>query len=191
MRWVGHALRVVALTVVFLVCAAMFYVISIMGDGKDTQQAQEYPTLAPYTAMEDGTISFSAADLSQAQSYAGVPLMTLSSGWYLTGGEVIQWEADGETMREVRLHYTQNNGTAQLSVSTITPRAYLYTLHEEGFLPTATQDYRMLDQQAACMALGDTIRLHVVLGDVVYQIEGDVGAQTIRTAAGLAVVKDD
>lgn len=190
MKWIGRALRAILLAVMLLLCAGVFYLIAIMGDSADRDAAAVYPSLAPHAAMEDGTLAFSADDLAAAQAYSGAPLMTISGGWYATGGEVRQWQERGETMREVRIFYTQNNTTTQIAVSTVTPREYLYTLPDRGLLPAAAQDYRMLNQQAACMGEGDLLHVHAVRGDAVYQIEGTVSAETLRTAAGLAIIEE-
>lgn len=168
----------------------MFYLIAIMGDGADTDAATVYPTLGPAAAMEDGALAFSAGDLAQAQSYCAAPLATLGGGWYLTGGEIRQWREKGQTLREVRLSYTQNNGTATLELSTLTPRAYLYTLPGRGLLPTVNQDHMMLGQKAVCMSDGSTTHLHVTRGEAVYQIESALGLDPTVAAAGLAIIAE-
>ena len=190
MNGLGRAARWALLAVVFVSCAALFYLIAVMGNGDDTHDARQSATLAPAAAMEDGVMPFSAQDLDAARAYSFAPVATLSSGWYLTGGEVRQWHARGQTMRQVRLDYTQNNGTAQVSLSTSTPREYLYTLPDAGFLPASTQEVLMLGHQAALMSDGSTTHLHVALGDAVYQIEGSLTADEIRSAAGYAALPE-
>ena len=48
----------------------------------------------------------------------------------------------------------------------------------------------MLGHQAALMSDGSTTHLHVALGDAVYQIEGSLTADEIRSAAGYAALPE-
>lgn len=187
MKWFRRAARWALFLVVFAVCAAMFYLIAVMGNGSE---ALPRVTLSPAAAMQDGALAFSAQELDTARAYSSAPLATLSSGWYLTGCEVRQWSERGETMREVRLSYTQNNGTQQVSLSTVTPREYLYTLPDRGLVVSAAQDCLMLSRQATLMSDGATAHLHVASGEAVYQLEGTLSVDELRTAAGFVVLPE-
>ena len=189
MKWIGRAARWALLAVVFVICAALFYLIAVMGNGDDTHDARQSATLAPAAAMEDGVMPFAADALESAKGYSEAPVMTLSSGWYLTGGEVRQWSERGREMREVRLHYTRNNGTEQVDVSTITPRDYLYTLPDNGYQTALTEECTLLGQSAVMMTREGATHMHALCGEAVYQLEGNVSAETLRAAAGAAVTE--
>ena len=47
MKWIGRAARWALLAVVFVICAALFYLIAVMGNGDDTHDARQSATLAP------------------------------------------------------------------------------------------------------------------------------------------------
>lgn len=189
MKWIRRAGRWVLFAIVFALCAAMFYLIAVMGDGDADSAAQSAPTLAPAAALENGTTAFAADALESAKGYSQAPVMTLASGWYLTGGEVRQWNERGKTMREVRLHYTRNNGTEQVDVSTITPRDYLYTLPDNGYRTALSEECTLLGQSAVMMTREGATHMHVLWGEAVYQLEGSVSAETLRAAAGAAVTE--
>ena len=189
MKWIRRAGRWILFAIVFALCAAMFYLIAIMGDGDADSAAQSAPALAPAAAMENGAATFAADALESAKGYSEAPVMTLSSGWYLTGGEVRQWSERGREMREVRLHYTRNNGTEQVDVSTITPRDYLYTLLDHGYQTALTEDCTLLGQSAVMMTREGATHMHALWGEAVYQLEGNVSAETLRAAAGAAVTE--
>ena len=174
MKWIRRAGRWILFAIVFALCAAMFYLIAIMGDGDADSAAQSAPALAPAAAMENGAATFAADALESAKGYSEAPVMTLSSGWYLTGGEVRQWSERGREMREVRLHYTRNNGTEQVDVSTITPRDYLYTLPDNGYQTALTEECTLLGQSAVMMTREGATHMHALWGEAVYQLEGNV-----------------
>lgn len=190
MKWIRRAGRWVVFAIVFALCAAMFYLIAVMGDGDADSAAQSAPTLAPAAAMENGAVAFAADALESAKSYCEAPVMTLASGWYLTGGEARQWTERGKTMREVRLHYTRNNGTEQVDVSTVTPRDYLYTLPDNGYRTALTETCTLLGQPAVMMTREGATHMHALWGEAVYQLEGNVSAETLRAAAGAAVTQE-
>ena len=101
MKWIRRAGRWILFAIVFALCAAMFYLIAIMGDGDADSAAQSAPALAPAAAMENGAATFAADALESAKRCSQAPVMTLASGWYLTGGEARQWTERGKTMREI------------------------------------------------------------------------------------------
>ena len=136
MKWIGRAGRWMLLAVVFALCAALFYLIAVMGDGDDTHDAaaQSAPTLAPAAAMEDGAMPRSPRDaiwrrraglLRRARGDALVRLV--SDG--RRGAAVVTRAA--RTMRQVRLRlHAATTAPRRSAVSTITPRGL--PLHAAG-----------------------------------------------------------
>lgn len=188
MRWVRRALRGVVLAVLLAVCAVLFYLLVIMGDTPGPDLAPE-PTasLSPLQALPQGGLAFPAGEIGQAAAYFPAPLLRLSetAGWRLEGIEVrdAQVQGIGEAVREVRLRYAESGTGAAVEVSSLTPSRYLRCLPARGFLAATDQDWTLAGLKAVLMSDGRILHLHAERGDIVYQIEGEVGVEVLKRAS--------
>lgn len=191
MRWIRSVLRGLVMSVLLVVCGALFYVLVIMGDSQDFDDDFLYDETitagVQLAEMPQSTLNFTAADLYQAEYYFNDPLLKLSakSGWTLEGVTVLDSTPEGAegTVREIRLKYTGGEGGGTLYVSSITPASYLRSMASRGFSAASDQEWFMGGTKAVLMRSGDTVHVHMQRGDLIYQIEGDVDAETLRKAA--------
>ena len=175
--------------VLLLVCAALLYLVVIMGDGSGGGEGVPAATAAPLAAMPQPRLSLSVEALGQASYYFNAPLMTLEDGcgWRLEGVYISDFTPEGmdSTVREVRLRYTNEAGAA-VDVSSLTPSRYLRALPERGFLTATDQSWELAGRRAVLMQSGGTLHLHIQNGETVYQIEGAVDVAALRSAAAAA-----
>lgn len=188
MQWIFRALRGLLLGVLLLLCAALLYVLVIMGDTSPNESAQEpISTAAPLSSMPQPSLRFEAENLYQAAYYFNAPLLTLSSasGYRLQGVSVEETKPKGvdAAVREVRLHYANPDTGRAVYVSSLTPARYLRTLPDRGFLAMADQDMTLAGLRAVSMESGDTLHVHAQQGDTIYQIEGELSPEEMRKCA--------
>lgn len=192
MQWLLRVLRGFLLAVLFILCAFLFYILVIMGDtgDHDTPAAMATATPAALARMPQSTLYFEGDALYQAETYFNAPIMKLSGygGWKLRGVTVTEStpEGAGVTVREIRLHYENQQTGYQVNVSSITPSKYLRTLPGRGLITSTDQNWMLAGMNAVLMSGASTLHLHAQNGEVIYQIEGDVDADTLREAAGRA-----
>lgn len=176
-----------------MICAALFYVIIILGGtSQDTQAMENATPPPPLKEMIQPTLSFLAADLEEAEAYFNAPVLKLSinSGWTLQGVMVIESQQQGisEMVREIRLHYINMTTGQMVNVSSITPSDVLRRLPDRGFVITGRQDYQIGGLKAAMMQNGDTLHLHAQRDGILYQIEGEISEETMQQTANTIVL---
>jgi len=186
-----RVLRGLVQAVLLLVCGVIFYLMVIMGDTKTPDMAAEISlTAAPLAKLPQSPLEFTADTLYQAEYYFNAPILKLGGREWMLQKAVVQDtvpKSVGVSVREVRLRYTNADG-AVVEVSSLTPARCLRVLSAKGFITAMDQEWMMAGSQAVFMKSGDTLHLHIVKGEVVYQIEGAVGLEALRKAAGTAEV---
>ncbi len=193
LRWIGRALRGLFVGILLLLCAAMFYLLVIMGDipGGDPVPVAATATPQPLAALPSTTIRFTSDDFYQTAYYFNAPILMLTSGqgWQFVEGTITDSvpEGAGVTVREVSLLYRDQSG-AEVRVSTMTPSRVVQSLSQRGYLPASDQSWTLAGRPAVLMSNGDVLHLHAQNGEIVYQIEGRVAADVLRRAASVAGV---
>lgn len=173
------------------IVAVLLYVLIIMGDDPkvDNITLEAVATAQPQAQMPQDTLRFDAANLYQAEYYFSEPFLHIADGggWRMDGVLVLDYIPEGTAarVRELRLQYVYDETGQVLLVSTITPATSLRALPARGFATTTDQDWTMCGLRAVMMRNGTTLHLHAERGDVVYQVEGEVDAETLRAAVAL------
>ena len=183
-------MRGAVLTILLILCAVMFYILVIMGDSpKVDLPVEEIGASQPLASMPQETLHFGASDLYQVESYFNASILKLAdnSGWKLDSVTVMDYVPDGvgSQVREVRLRYLEPSTGSIVAVSSITPSTCLRSLPARGFYASTDQEWMIGGMKAVMMRKGTTINLHSQLGEVVYQIEGDVEVDLLRRTAGM------
>lgn len=174
------------MAVLLAVTAALLYILIIMGDGPKTSVPTE-AVVSPQSQaqMPQDTLYFDAKDLYQAQYFFSDPFIRLSdaSGWQMQGITVLDYVPEGTSasVRELCLQYVDSITGLAVNVSTIDSPVVIRSLPARGFFATTDQEWTFCGMRAVMMRNGDTLHLHAEQGDVVYQVEGDVSAETLRT----------
>ena len=173
------------MTVLLLLCAALFYVLVIMGGSQPADIGIEATaTPGALASMPQPTLQFASGDLHQASYYFNAPVMTVStrSNCQLESVTVSEYFPEGikEKVREVLLTYRDMETGKALKVSSITPSSFLSSLSKRGFYASADQDWQIGSMRAVLMQKGSTLHLHAQKDNVVYQIEGEIDSDILR-----------
>ena len=189
MRFLRRALRGFFQAILLAVCAALFYLLVIMGDTKAPDALPDTgPAAAPLASLPLSPMEFPGDALYQAAYYFNAPLLTLGgSEWRLQKAVVRDMEPEGvgAMVREVRLYYEHTEGAA-VEASSLTPARALRALPAQGFLAAMDQEWMLAGAKAVFMTNDHTLHLHIQKGESVYQIEGAVAMEILRRAAGAA-----
>lgn len=174
-----------------LLCAVMFYILVIMGDSPKTNVDLDAfeASSSPLASLPQSTLHFSAGDLAQAEVYLNAPVLKLSAacGWQLDSITVTDTVPDGiaAQVREIRLRYVDPASGSVVAVSSITPSLCLRSLPARGFYAGTDQEWMIGGMKGVLMRKGSTVNLHARQGEIVYQMEGDIEADTMRYLSGM------
>lgn len=192
LQWIKRMLRGAIMCAMILVSACLFYVLIIMGDTYDasaTPQGNASVQLMdlPYSPME-----LDANAIKEAQQYFNAPIMRLAGNtkWRLEGIIVQDEQPPGVGMmiREVRLQYIDDATGSRVNVSSLTPSRYLRGLTSRGLSAVAQQQGVMANMRAVIMSDGALLHAHAQDGESVYQIEGNVSDEEMRSAMASAAL---
>lgn len=193
MRWISVIMRLTLIAVLLLLCAAMFYIIVIMGDSpKIGIESAAMPAQQQAASMPQQSMAFEPSQLAQVQPYFDAPLLTLSqnAGWVLQDIMVSEQYPAGvaELARSVSLRYTDAQGNNPITVASVTPVSSIRALLSRGFSAAVDQDWSMGGMKAVLMYNENTLHLYAQRDNVVYQIEGEIEPDLLRWIASLIVL---
>lgn len=184
LKWVRSVIRWIVMAVLLLLCAALFYVLVIMGGSQPDSGMEATPTQGALASMPQPALQFPSESLYQASYYFNAPIMTISAraNCQLDSVTVSEYIPEGvrEKVREVLLTYRDMETGKMVRVSSMTPSSCLSALPRRGFYAAPDQDWQLGSMRAVLMQSGSTLHLHAQKEDVVYQIEGEIDSDTLR-----------
>lgn len=184
-------LRGMVMCVMILISVGLFYILIIMGDTYDTPSGnQGGEQQVQMAALPKSPLVLGANAIKEAQQYFSGSIMRLAGDavWQLEDIIITDDQPAGVGMivREVRLRYTNGQSGSELSVSSLTPSRYLQSLPMRGLEAVGDQQAIMANMRAVLMSNGTLQHAHAQNGENVYQIEGNVTDEELRSALASA-----
>lgn len=191
MQWAKRIFRSLVTCVMIVISAAMFYLLIIMGDAANLSADRgREPTKMESIAQSPLTID--VRKIGDARKYFDAPVLRLSerSKWKLTNIWVLEDQPAGVGMivREIRMHYRQEETGAEVDVSSITPSRYLRALPARGLATVEGENLVIANMRAVLMSDGSILHAHAQNGESIYQIEGQVSEEDFKDAAAAATM---
>lgn len=193
MRFLKTFLKTIIYIVLVLLCAALFYVLVVMGGFARTIEDEDLDAAgavasaaAVYTqaSLPQSPMHLSTQDVYQAEYYIDGYVMQMDHGsWRLEEVTVADLNQTGvaDTVRAVALRYYNLETGASVTITTASPASCARNLVHRNFYASANQDFYIMDMNAVLMQNGDTLHLYAKKNDIIYQIEGKISLDTLKS----------
>lgn len=190
---VKQLLRGIVMCVMILISAALLYVLIIMGDTYDKPSGKQGGEQQVHVeTLPESPLVLGANAIKDAQQYFDGPIMRLAGdvAWQLEDIVISDDQPPGVGMivREVRLRYINKNTGSELAVSSLTPSRYLRALPVRGLVAEAEQQVVMANMRAELMRSGTLLHAHAQNGENIYQIEGNISEEELKSALASAAL---